>query len=164
MFKRLFILLLLLLVYSCKPVSAAKNLALRKACTFLPKPNYRLCTDGSDVIQLTDGRTFGSQWTKKSTVGWEKAEPAVEIVIDLGQRSAVYEVRIHTVGGGRANHLDHAVDVGPDRAGQALGFLALPARQAVHTVGGDLGIDAAEDPVLKGLHGHDGTPCDRRRE
>ncbi len=101
MFKRLFI--LLLLVYSCKPVSAAKNLALRKACTFLPKPNYRLCTDGSDVIQLTDGRTFGSQWTKKSTVGWEKAEPAVEIVMDLGQRSAVYEVRIHTVGGGRAD-------------------------------------------------------------
>ena len=101
MSKRLFI--LLLLVYNCKPVSAAENLALRKACTFSPKPNYRLCTDGSDVIQLTDGRTFGSQWTKKSTVGWEKAEPAVEIVIDLGQRSAVYEVRIHTVGGGRAD-------------------------------------------------------------
>jgi len=101
MSKRLFI--LLLLVYSCKPVNAAKNLALRKACKFLPKPNYRLCTDGSDVIQLTDGRTFGSQWTKESTVGWEKAEPAVEIVIDLGQRSAVYEVRIHTVGGGRAD-------------------------------------------------------------
>ncbi len=101
MFKRLFILLLLL--YTCKPVSAAENLALRKACKFSPKPNYRLCTDGSDVIQLTDGRTFGSQWTKKSTVGWEKAEPVVEIVIDLGQRSAVYEVRLHTVGGGRAD-------------------------------------------------------------
>jgi hypothetical protein len=101
MFKRLFI--LLLLVYNCKPVSAAKNLALHKSCTFSPKPNYRLCTDMSDKIQLTDGRTLGSQWTKKSTVGWEKAEPAVEIVIDLGQRSAVYEVRIYTVGGGRAD-------------------------------------------------------------
>jgi hypothetical protein len=101
MFKRLFI--LLLLVYSCKPVSAAKNLALHKSYTFSPKPNYRLCTDRSDKIQLTDGRTFGSQWTNKSTVGWEKAEPAVEIVIDLGQRSAVYEVRLHTVGGGRAD-------------------------------------------------------------
>jgi len=101
MSKRLFILFLLL--YSGKPVSAATNLALHKACTFLPKPNYRLCTDGSDVIQLTDGKTFGSQWTEKSTVGWDKAEPVVEIVIDLGQRSAVYEARIHTVGGGRAD-------------------------------------------------------------
>ena len=98
MFKRLFI--LLLLVCNCKPVSAGENLALHKSYTFSPKPNYHLCTDKSDVIQLTDGRTSASQWTKKSTVGWEKAEPAVEVVIDLGQRSAVYEVRIHTVGGG----------------------------------------------------------------
>jgi len=101
MFKRLFI--LLLLVCNCKPVSARENLALHKSYTFSSKPNYHLCTDKSDVIQLTDGRTSSSQWTKKSTVGWEKAEPAVEVVIDLGQRSAVYEVRIHTVGGGWAD-------------------------------------------------------------
>ena len=101
MFKRLFI--LLLLAYSCGPVSAWENLALHKSYTFSPKPNYRLCTDKSDVIQLTDGKTSASQWTKKSTVGWEKAEPAVEIVIDLGQSSAVYEVWVHTVGGGWAN-------------------------------------------------------------
>jgi len=79
------------------------NLALRKSYTLWPKPNYHLCTDRSDVIQLTDGRTSGSQWTNKSTVGWQKAEPAVEIVIDLGKKSAIYEVRIHTIGGGFAD-------------------------------------------------------------
>ena len=110
MLKRL--LILFLLVCNCKLVSAGavpsstggarENLALRKSYTLSPKPNYHLCTDKSDVIQLTDGRTSGSQWTDKSTVGWQKAEPAVEIVIDLGKKSAIYEVRIHTVGGGFA--------------------------------------------------------------
>ncbi|MFZ2146912.1 MAG: hypothetical protein WAV28_06805 [Sedimentisphaerales bacterium] len=81
---------------------AGVNLARHKSYTFSPKPNYHLCTDKSDVIQLTDGRTSGSHWTDKSTVGWQKAEPAVEIVIDLGKKSAIYEVRIYTVGGGFA--------------------------------------------------------------
>jgi len=101
MFKRFFILLLLLC--HCKLVSAGENLALRKSYKLSPKPNYHLCTDKSDVIQLTDGRTSGSKWTNKSTVGWQKAEPAVEIVIDLGKKSAIYEVRIHTIGGGFAD-------------------------------------------------------------
>jgi len=101
MFKRFFILLLLLC--HCTVVSARENLALRKSYTLWPKPNYHLCTDKSDVIQLTDGRTSGSQWTNKSTVGWQKTEPAVDIVIDLGKKSAIYEVRIHTVGGGFAD-------------------------------------------------------------
>lgn len=101
MLKRL--LILLLLACNCKPVSAKVNLALHKSYTFSPKPNYRLCTDELDVIQLTDGKTYGSRWTEKSTVGWDKAESPAEIVIDLGKRSAVYEVRIHTVGGGFAN-------------------------------------------------------------
>ncbi len=88
---------------NCNLVSARENLALRKTYTLSPKPNYHLCTDKSDVTQLTDGRTSGSRWTDKSTVGWQKAEPAVEIVIDLGKNSAIYEVRIHTVGGGFAD-------------------------------------------------------------
>ena len=110
MFKRFFILLLLLChctLVSASPVpsstgGARGNLALRKSYTLWPKPNYHLCTDRSDVVQLTDGRTSGSQWTKKSTVGWHKAEPAVEIVIDLGKKSAIYDVRLHTIGGGFA--------------------------------------------------------------
>jgi hypothetical protein len=81
---------------------ARENLAYRRSYTFSAKPNYPLCTDSSDAVQLTDGRKLGSQWTNKSTVGWRKPEPAVEIVIDLEQNCAVSEVRIHTVGGGVA--------------------------------------------------------------
>jgi hypothetical protein len=101
MSKRFFV--LFLLVCNCRPVGAAQNLARHKSYTLSPQPNYYLCTDRADITQLTDGRTSGSQWTKKSTVGWQKAEPAVEIVIDLGKRSAVYEARIHTIGGGFAD-------------------------------------------------------------
>ena len=101
MLKRFF--LFFLLVCNCNLVRARQNLALRKSYTLLPKPNYHLCTDKSDVIQLTDGRTSGSKWTNKSTVGWQKAEPAVEIVIDLGKNSAIYEVLLHTIGGGFAD-------------------------------------------------------------
>jgi hypothetical protein len=93
---------LILIVSNCNLVMAGQNLALRKSYTFSPKPNYYLCTDRFDSIQLTDGKKYGSQWTKKSTVGWQSAEPAVEIVIDLGGKSAIDEVRIHTVGGGFA--------------------------------------------------------------
>jgi len=98
MSKRFFILFLFLC--NCTLVSAGRNLALHKSYTLSPKPNYHLCTDKSDVIQLTDGKTSGSKWMNKSTVGWQKAEPAVEIVIDIGKNSAIYEVRIHTIGGG----------------------------------------------------------------
>ncbi|MHC4726858.1 MAG: hypothetical protein ACYS17_06460 [Planctomycetota bacterium] len=100
MFKRF--ISLFLLVFNCNLVIAGQNLALRKNYTFSAKPNYYLCTDKSDLIQLTDGKKYGSQWTKKSTTGWQHAEPAVEIVIDLGKKSAINEVRIHTVGGGFA--------------------------------------------------------------
>jgi hypothetical protein len=99
--KRFFI--LFILVYSCNTVIAGQNLALRKSYTLSPKPNYYLCTDKSDAIQLTDGRTSGSQWTNKSTTGWQSAEPAVEIVIDLSKKSVINEVRIHTIGGGFAD-------------------------------------------------------------
>jgi len=99
--KRFFI--LFILVYSCNMVIAGQNLALRKSYTLSTKPNYYLCTDKSDAIQLTDGRTSGSQWTNKNTVGWQRAEPAVEIVIDLGKKSTINEVCIHTVGGGFAD-------------------------------------------------------------
>ena len=88
---------------NCKLVSARQNLALHKNYTLSPKPNYHLCTDKSDVIQLTDGRTSGSQWTDKSTVGWQKAEPVVEIVIDLAKKFVIYEVQLHTIGGGFAD-------------------------------------------------------------
>ncbi|MDT8303391.1 MAG: hypothetical protein RQ760_18070 [Sedimentisphaerales bacterium] len=101
MSKRFFI--FFILVYSWNMVIAGQNLALHKNYTLSAKPNYYLCTDKSDMIQLTDGRTSGSQWTNKNTVGWQSVEPAVEIVIDLRKKSVINEVRIHTVGGGFAD-------------------------------------------------------------
>jgi hypothetical protein len=94
---------MLCLAFQASLADAKINLALYKSYTLSPKPNYPLCTDKSDVIQLTDGRTSGSQWTDKSTVGWQKAEPAVEIVIDLGEKSIIYKVLLHTIGGGFAD-------------------------------------------------------------
>ncbi|MFC1781081.1 glycoside hydrolase domain-containing protein [Planctomycetota bacterium] len=97
MLKHIFVLLLLLI--SCQSAIAVENLALRKSYTYSPKPDYPLCADNLDAVQLTDGKSTGSQWTDKSTVGWRKAEPVVEIVIDLEQSYTIDQVRIHTVGG-----------------------------------------------------------------
>ncbi|MBN2181660.1 MAG: hypothetical protein JW715_07080 [Sedimentisphaerales bacterium] len=94
---------LFLLLCCCLPADALENLAFNKRYIFSPEPGYPLCTDASDALQLTDGGKYGSQWTSISTVGWRRPEPAVEIVIDLGQKYVVDEVRIHTVGGGVAS-------------------------------------------------------------
>ncbi len=97
-----FILLVLLSVNHFESVLIADNVALRKRYTLSPTPNYPHCTDPDDKVQLTDGKTHSCKWLKKSTVGWMKASPTVDIVVDLGEKLAVYEVRIHTVGGGFA--------------------------------------------------------------
>ena len=98
--KRFFFLFLIFLF--CHSADSAENLALRKSYTFSPEPGYPLCTDDLDTIQLTDGKKYGSRWTEKSTVGWRRAEPAVEIIIDLENKYAIDEVRIYTIGGGAA--------------------------------------------------------------
>jgi hypothetical protein len=86
----------------CFSGHALENLALHRSYSYSPKPDYPLCTDASDAVQLTDGKTSGSRWTEKSTVGWRKPEPAVEVIIDLGQSYAVEQVNVHTIGGGFA--------------------------------------------------------------
>ncbi|MGD8785859.1 MAG: hypothetical protein PVJ60_00420, partial [Phycisphaerales bacterium] len=101
--KQCFFLMLLCFASQSSLTEARVNLARNKSYTFSPKPNYYLCTDKSDAIQLTDGRKSGSKWTNKSTIGWQKAEPVVEIIIDLGENSAIYEIRVHTIGGGFAS-------------------------------------------------------------
>ncbi len=90
-------------LFWCFSASALENLALSKSYSYSPKPNYPLCTDDSDKTQLTDGKSSGSWWTEKSTVGWRKPEPIVEVVIDLGQSCAVEQVNIRTIGGGFAS-------------------------------------------------------------
>jgi hypothetical protein len=90
-------------IFLCFSANAMENLALHKTYSFSPKPNYPLCTDNSDTAQLTDGKSSGSRWTEKSTVGWRKPEPAVEVVIDLGQSCVIEQVNVHTIGGGFAS-------------------------------------------------------------
>ena len=92
-----------LLLGGCfKTAPAEVNLALGKRYTISPKPNYSLCTDELDTVQLTDGKTYGSSWTKKSTVGWRIKDSIPEITIDLGSVLPIGELRVHSVGGGRA--------------------------------------------------------------
>lgn len=81
------------------PVS---NIASGKRCTFTPPPNYRLCTDPGDAIQLTDGIKTGASWTKRDTVGWDRTG-TIEITVDLGSVFHLDRVTIHSTGGGRAD-------------------------------------------------------------
>ena len=85
----------------CRPAYSEINLALHKSYSLLPKPNYGLCTDALDVIQLTNGKTYGSRWTSKSTVGWQSAL-AIEIEIDLEATKHIDQVKVHSIGGGFA--------------------------------------------------------------
>jgi hypothetical protein len=83
---------LLLTTSRVKAQTNPVNIALHKPVTFNVKPNYSLCTDPDDDIQLTDGKYSGDEqevqktralWVQKSTVGWQNKNPVV-ITIDLG--------------------------------------------------------------------------------
>ncbi len=95
--------ILFLLISLCFSLAYAdSNLALHKSYMILSKPSYKHCTDKGDIFQLTDGVRDGSKWMRKSTVGWEKLKPAVEVVIDLEKSEVIRQVIIYTVGGGFA--------------------------------------------------------------
>lgn len=80
-------------------VAPGPNLALGKPYTLKPKPNYALCTDPDDKIQLTDGvYTVGYFWTQQTTVGWRDAYPAY-ITIDLGKVEPIAGVSFSTAAG-----------------------------------------------------------------
>ena len=65
------------------PALNVKNIALHKKYTMSKDPDYALCKDPDDAIQLTDGvYTKGYFWTQKSTVGWHRNKQAV-IIVDL---------------------------------------------------------------------------------
>ncbi len=60
------------------------NLAKGIPVTFSNQPNYHLCTDPEDTLQLTDGKFAGEGfWTDKLAVGWSAATSAV-FTVDLG--------------------------------------------------------------------------------
>lgn len=81
---------------SFKP--AGPNVAAGCKYELTPKPNYKLCSDPDDNIQLTDGvYTQGYFWTQKSTVGWNGDN--VDITIDLGREENICGASLNSAGG-----------------------------------------------------------------
>ena len=88
---------------------AGKNIALGKKATFLTPPDYQLCTDENDNIQLTDGKFIGAKmWWEKGCVGWRNSDPAnpriikerpVGFIIDLGDVEPIQGFMYSTVAG-----------------------------------------------------------------
>jgi hypothetical protein len=75
-----------------------ENIALGASCAFDPAPNYQLCTDPGDAVQLTDGvYTVGYFWTQASTVGWSNAVPV--ITLDLGTDQPIRGISYNTAAG-----------------------------------------------------------------
>jgi len=95
------ILLLLLCVFAAGPAMAQEpeNLAMGKRYTLDPRPNYPLCTDSQDKVQLTDGVfSEGYFWTQMTTVGWQNALP-VTITIDLESVQPIGGLSFNTAAG-----------------------------------------------------------------
>jgi len=81
------------------PPGPGENLALGAKYTVSPQPNYSYCTDPSDTVQLTDGRSTTEYfWTQKGTVGWRSA-PYATVVVDLGRVEPIAGVALTTAAG-----------------------------------------------------------------
>jgi len=77
------------------------NIAKGKSYTWNAKPNYSLCSDVDDNIQLTDGLFTSGKlqiWTQKSTVGWQNSR-SVTIIIDLGADQPISGFALSTAAG-----------------------------------------------------------------
>ena len=95
-------LLPLLLIASYRPCLLANegdNIALGKPYSFSTNPNYALCTDDKDILQLTDGEYVeGYFWTQRGTVGWMR-EKLISITIDLGKVEPIKGISFNTAAG-----------------------------------------------------------------
>lgn len=85
------------------------NLAAGKPVEFSRNPNYALCTDPDDKLQLTDGKfsslgelqnvqNTNSIWVQKGTVGWSNTSP-LTITVDLGAVQPISGVMLSTAAG-----------------------------------------------------------------
>jgi hypothetical protein len=78
---------------------APENLARDATYTLYPAPNYGLCTDPLDRVQLTDGQSTRSYfWTQKGTVGWNHV-PYALVTVDLRQVAPIGGVALTTAAG-----------------------------------------------------------------
>lgn len=79
--------------------AAEENLALNKSYTLEPAPNYDLCTDADDTVQLTDGKTTNEYfWTQQGTVGWRGVSFGL-ITVDLGRIEPISGFEFTTAAG-----------------------------------------------------------------
>lgn len=98
--------------------AARPNVALNRPYTLSPAPNYALCTDPEDRLQLTDGRyTQGYFWTQKGTVGWQHVG-VVFIVVDLGEEVPIAGASFNTAAGVAGVRFPTAIGVLVSRDGQ----------------------------------------------
>lgn len=100
--KKLFLwMLLLVLGLNMSVYAEGSNIALGKSYTFSLAPNYPLCTDPNDIVQLTDGENVvGPQfWSDKRCVGWRKPATSIEITIDLEKVQPIKGVSYNTAAG-----------------------------------------------------------------
>jgi len=84
-----------------KAIAQPVNLAYGKSVTVSNPPNYALCTDPDDDIELTDGVYAPGPyqiWTHPETVGWQYINP-VTITVDLGTVKAISGVAFSTAAG-----------------------------------------------------------------
>jgi hypothetical protein len=79
--------------------AASRNLASGKRCALFPAPNYHLCTDADDPVQLTDGKTTRDYfWTQRGTVGWQSIGYAT-VTVDLGRVEPIGGASLTTAAG-----------------------------------------------------------------
>lgn len=97
--KKIATILVLLFAPGLAMAQNPENLAPGKRYTLDPNPNYHLCTDSQDKVQLTDGIfTKGYFWTQMTTVGWRNAQP-VKITIDLEAVQPIRGLSFNTAAG-----------------------------------------------------------------
>lgn len=95
------------------PTETPQNIALNRPVSFADAPNYELCTDGNDALQLTDGeytKTESSLWADKRTVGWVGVSPVI-ITIDLGKTQPISGFSYNTAGGISGVGFPYAIQV-----------------------------------------------------
>ncbi len=79
--------------------TVGRNIALGAKYKLWPKPNYKLCTDPEDTVQLTDGQSTREYfWTQKGTVGWSGV-PYATVTVDLGRVEPISGASFTTAAG-----------------------------------------------------------------
>ncbi|HWL53892.1 MAG TPA: discoidin domain-containing protein [Chthoniobacteraceae bacterium] len=90
------------------PLPERNNLAAGLRATFDPAPNYQLCKDPGDALQLTDGFFAGAEstgkpnetlWVQKQTVGWANPRRPIVISFDLGEEKEIEGVMVSSAAG-----------------------------------------------------------------